>query len=78
MPTVALGDVAMSLNSPRGPSGASLGALFGLLVVMFMTARPRFYPSDVDVLIDMLWIIGSAAIGGMTGALIARITRRAE
>jgi len=45
---------------------------------MFMPAHPRFYPSDFDVLLDMLWIIGSAAIGGMTGASIARITRRAE
>jgi len=68
----------MSLRSPRGPSGAFVGALFGLLVCMFMPAHPRFYPSDFDVLLDMLWIIGSAAIGGMTGASIARITRRAE
>jgi hypothetical protein len=65
-------------RAKRGPSGMFLGALFGLAVgYLWIPARVNQGGSDREVIADILWIIGSAVLGGMVGAFTARLDRHA-
>jgi hypothetical protein len=58
---------------------AFVGAVLGLLALLLMPARVGVRPpSDLDVMIEILWIIGSAALGGMAGAEVEKILKPRE
>jgi hypothetical protein len=55
-----------------------LGALFGLAVgYLVMPPHVNWRGSDEEVFAEMLWIMGSAAIGGIIGVLVAWLDRHA-
>ncbi len=67
----------MSWKPKRAPSTEFLCALMGIIMgFLLMPAKANYRPTDLNVFMDMLWIIGGAAAGALSGTLIAWIDRR--
>jgi hypothetical protein len=43
---------------------------------MLMPAKVNYRPTDFNVFLDMLWIIGGAAAGALVGTIVAWSDRR--
>jgi hypothetical protein len=43
---------------------------------MLMPAKVNYLPTDFNVFLDMLWIIGGAAAGALVGTIVAWCDRR--
>ncbi len=61
----------------QAPSTAFLCTLIGIFFGFLLMPWPLYRsPSDFDVCIDFVWIIGGAVVGGVIGAIVECIDRR--
>jgi hypothetical protein len=67
----------MSWKPKRAPTTEFLCTVMGIAIgFMLMPAKVNFQPTDFNVFMDMLWIIGGATAGALVGVVVAWIDRR--